>query len=78
YEGQALNHCVGDYIGKVAAGETIILFVRRLSKPNKPYVTIEVDPIDKKLGQISAMGNATPKMEVLDFLDRFKKKVGIA
>ena len=78
YEGQALNHCVGGYIGRVAAGETIILFVRRLTKPNKPFVTIEIDPIAKKLGQISGKGNATPKKEVLDFLRTYKKKVGIA
>lgn len=41
-EGQVLHHCVGGYIDKVEAGQTIILFMRKKEEPEKPYYTIEV------------------------------------
>lgn len=42
-EGQALSHCVGGYAGRHLDGTLTILFLRRADRPNKPYVTIEMD-----------------------------------
>lgn len=41
-EGKALHHCVGGYIDSVAEGRSLIVFVRRVEEPKKPYVTVEV------------------------------------
>lgn len=42
-EGKALQHCVGGYAERHLTGVTTILFLRRSDRPNKPYITIEMD-----------------------------------
>lgn len=76
YEGQAMNHCVGTYVGKVASGSCVILFVRRKDKPNKPYVTVEVS--NNKVVQVRAFGNASPSDEVKEFMKEFKAAKHVA
>lgn len=41
-EGINLSHCVGDYIGRVAAGECSILFLRRRRSPEQSLVTLQL------------------------------------
>ena len=41
-EGSFLHHCVGGYVGRVARGETNILFLRKKSDPYSSFYTIEV------------------------------------
>jgi len=41
-EGIALHHCVGGYIKSVASGYTNILFIRKISEPDKPFFTVEI------------------------------------
>lgn len=41
YEGTHNHNCVGTYVGKVAKGETLILFIRRVEDPGTPYYTME-------------------------------------
>lgn len=41
-EGVSLNHCVGGYLESVASGYKTILFLRRVSEPDKSFYTIEV------------------------------------
>ncbi len=41
-EGKALSHCVGGYADRHAAGVLAILFLRKKSEPDKPYLTIEM------------------------------------
>ena len=41
-EGEALHHCVSRYKQSFAKGETIIVFIRDVSAPDKPYYTLEV------------------------------------
>lgn len=46
-EGQALHHCVGSsdrYFDRIMQRETYICFLRRVSEPETPYYTIEVEP----------------------------------
>ena len=40
-EGEILHHCVGTYIDRVAKGETMIFFIRKVEKPDMPYFTLE-------------------------------------
>lgn len=41
-EGKALCHCVGGYAERHAKGKLAILFIRKSSDPDTPYVTMEV------------------------------------
>ena len=41
-EGRILKHCVGGYAGRHVDGKVTILFLRKESAPNVPYVTIEM------------------------------------
>lgn len=41
-EGREMHHCVGSYTGRVATGETTILFIRRTTEPDKPFYTMEI------------------------------------
>jgi len=46
-EGQALHHCVGSsdrYFDRIMQRETYICFLRRVSEPEVPFYTIEVEP----------------------------------
>lgn len=42
-EGAALSHCVGGYADRHAQGITNIFFIRKISEPDTPYFTIEVN-----------------------------------
>lgn len=42
-EGKSLRHCVGGYAQRHLEGTLTILFLRRSARPDKPYVTIEMD-----------------------------------
>lgn len=41
-EGASLSHCVGSYLESVASGYKTILFLRKVSDPDKSFYTIEV------------------------------------
>ena len=41
-EGANLSHCVGSYLGGVASGQKTILFLRKVSEPEKSFYTIEI------------------------------------
>ena len=72
-EGKALHHCVGSYIDKVTEGRCLIVFVRRVEEPKKPYVTVEVR--DGKIAQIHGDHNSAPTEEVQKFVDLWSRKV---
>ena len=72
-EGRALHHCVGSYIDRVAEGSCLIVFVRRVEEPKKPYVTVEVR--DGKIAQIHGDHNSDPTEEVKKFVDLWSRKV---
>lgn len=76
YEGQALHHCVGNYVPQVAGGSTVILFIRKKSVPDKPYVTVEVK--NDKVVQVRGFDNNMPEPDVTDFVEQFKRSKCIA
>lgn len=41
-EGRILEHCVGGYAERHAMGKLSIMFLRKVSEPDKPYYTVEV------------------------------------
>lgn len=74
-EGEALHHCVGGYIQRMAAGSTAIFFIRREEEPDKPYFTLELR--DKAVVQCRTDHNNsyTNFPEVKAFVEMWMEKV---
>ena len=72
-EGQALHHCVGNYVDRVARQECIILFLRQCAEPAKPFYTVEVR--EKKIVQVRGMRNCPATPEVDAFMGRWEQQV---
>jgi len=72
-EGKALTHCVGSYADRYAKGETNILFIRKVSEPDKPYYTIEIK--NGNIEQIHGKNNRSASEDVSDFIEVFKAQV---
>ena len=74
-EGKALHHCVGGYIRDMAEGETAIFFLRKVSEPDKPFYTLELQK--KRVIQCRTEHNASydRKPDVKKFVDMWMEKV---
>lgn len=72
-EGNALHHCVGRYVDRVAKQECIILFLRKCDKLEKSFYTIEVR--NRKVIQVRGMRNEGATPEVEKFMDQWEKQV---
>lgn len=72
-EGEALHHCVGSYINKVAKGETSIFFVRKAKEAGKPYFTMEFN--NNHIIQCRGLHNCGMPPEVEAFVKVFEKKM---
>ena len=72
-EGEALHHCVGSYVEKLAKGLTQIFFVRKADAPEKPYFTMEWK--DGHVVQCRGLRNCGMPVEVKAFCDTFEKKM---
>lgn len=68
-ESSALCHCVKTYGDRVAAGMTIIYFIRKKSEPDKPFYTLEINP-DGRFVQCRGKNNCSMTKEVEDFKSR--------
>ena len=74
-EGKALHHCVGGYIKRMAEGETAIFFLRKVSEPDKPFYTLELQK--KRVIQCRTEHNASydRNQDVKNFVDMWMEKV---
>ena len=75
-EGEKLHHCVGGYSDRHFSGALSILFIRKVSAPDKPYVTMEVR--GKKIQQVHGYRNDIHKplpKSVKLFVEEFKKYI---
>jgi hypothetical protein len=70
-EGQALHHCVGTYIKRIAEGQTVVLFIRKAEAPEEPYCTMEV--ANGKIIQCRGKNNADMTEKLKNILNRFEK-----
>ena len=71
-EGEKLRHCVGkmNYDRKFVREDSLIFFIRETSAPDKPFVTVEYSPSQKKILQCYGYLNSPPKEDVLDFINK--------
>lgn len=74
-EGKALHHCVGGYIKRMAEEETAIFFLRKVSEPDKPFYTLELQK--KRVIQCRTEHNASydRNPDVKNFVDMWMEKV---
>lgn len=72
-EGNALHHCVGGYVDRVAQQKTMILFLRRCENLSKPFYTVEV--CHQRAVQVRGMQNADMTPEVKRFMNRWERQV---
>lgn len=76
YEGRTLHHCVGTYVERVARGETMILFVRKVDNPEEPYFTLEY--ANGRVVQCRGKNNCAMTKEVKAFAMAFERKMKLA
>lgn len=77
-EGQSLNHCVGTgstYMRRHANGESLIAFIRKVSRMDKPFVTMELDLKSMTIRQLYGFGDSTPDKEVKEFALEFVEEL---
>ncbi|WP_449074558.1 PcfJ domain-containing protein [Ruminococcus sp.] len=72
-EGKTLCHCVATYAKKVATEKTIILFIRKMSEKEKPYFTLELNPVTLRIEQCRGFDNCSYPNEVKKFIDKWYK-----
>ena len=77
FESNHLGHCVKDYCEEVANGVTYILFLRRASCPDKPFVTMEVTK-SNILIQVKARENYHAPKDAQLYVRRWAARKGLA
>lgn len=70
-ESNQMNHCVRNYIPKIAHHKSAVFFLREQSEKEKSLVTIEIDPVDKILLQARRKDNAEPTSEQMSFINEW-------
>lgn len=70
-EGNNLHHCVGgsNYIQQHGSGETTIMFIRKVSDPDKSYFTMEYQ--DKRIVQVHGLNNIYPDENIQAAVDQW-------
>ncbi|MFW5436339.1 PcfJ domain-containing protein [Paenibacillus apiarius] len=68
-EGKQLNHCVGGYTKNYADGKCDLLFIRRVSAPDKPFYTMEIN--GGRVVQCRGFKNCAMTTEVKAFVEQF-------
>lgn len=56
-EGKTLHHCVGGYAGRHADGSTCILFIRHERRPERSFLTLELDEKALRIRQVHGYQN---------------------
>ena len=71
-EGELLNHCVGrmNYDQRFIREESLIFFVRRITEPDTPFVTVEYSLSMKKVLQCYGLNNSRPTEDVLRYVNK--------
>lgn len=70
-EGDKLNHCVATYAKRHAVGETAIFFIRRISDPETPFFTLELNEKTYYVRQNRGKCNCDRTSEVQAFEEKW-------
>lgn len=77
-EGRLLHHCVGGngYLSRHNEGKSYILMMRFRKEPETPYITVEINPEQKKIVQWYGERDTKPDEEnIQSWLDNYLKKL---
>lgn len=77
-EGRILHHCVGGdgYLSKHNEGKSYILMMRYQKEPETPYITIEINPEQKRIVQWYGEKDTKPDKErIQSWLDNYLEKL---
>lgn len=72
-EGQALNHCVANYIDGLVEGQYAIVFLRDNEDLDKPLVTVQVH--GDRVSQARGVNNRPVTQDEQAFLDKFAEQI---
>ena len=72
-EGQALNHCVANYIEGLVAKQYAIVFLRNNESLDKSLVTVQVQ--DGKVVQSKGVNNRHPSQEEQGVIDKYEEQL---
>lgn len=71
-EGIAMHNCVGTYVERVAAGKTIVVFIRSAEDPGERIGTMEISKDGLSIVQARAKYNKDLPPEAVEFVEKFK------
>ncbi|WMI81576.1 PcfJ domain-containing protein [Anaerotignum sp. MB30-C6] len=76
-ESVVLHHTVVCYLGKISDGKTAILFIRKVTEPDKPFYTLELNPKTLAVVQCRTDHNASyeKQPEIMGFVETWLKEV---
>lgn len=74
-EGEQNNNCVSGYSNRVAAGYSIILFLRKSKNIKESFCTVEIAPEDYHVIQCRAKGNGPAPNDALKWLEKSLLKI---
>ncbi len=77
-EGRILHHCVGgdNYLSEHNEGKSYILMMRYQKEPETPYITIEINPEQKRIVQWYGERDTKPdKEKIQSWLDNYLEKL---
>lgn len=77
-EGRLLHHCVGGngYLSRHNEGKSYILMMRYQKEPETPYITIEINPEQKRIVQWYGERDTKPdKEKIQSWLDNYLEKL---
>lgn len=63
-EGNDLHHCIGSYADKIAKEKAIIMFMRKTTEIDVPFVTVEIDS-DCNIVEIKGIYNEEPDDDIM-------------
>lgn len=76
HEGRVLKHCIGNYSGKYANGKTDLYVIRKHSKPNEPFYSLEIT--GGKVRQYYGYGNnrkLKKSKEIIEFVNQLEAEL---
>jgi len=77
-EGEAMNHCVGEYVDACNSGASAIFSLRKIENGVvKRLATVEIDPDTLEVEEVSANCNAALSNEAFSILQTWCKEAGV-
>lgn len=75
-EAHQQHHCVASYIDSVARGDTHIVFIRKVDKPEESVLTVEINT-NNEVCQVRGFYNRDYTLEEYNFMKEWAKETGL-